>query len=313
MIPELFIAMGRRNCLDHLGVETLERVIAKRLIIVQTALKGKKEKRFIVVVFRLTSICVSKLKEYGYVATISKSVVATGRSYVKRHIPVRSVMATASGVTLSKKKWVVFYIALLIVSSFLAWYVFARPETYRDVSERVYESIVRNDARSLLRYVLEEEANAVHLTREKLDRLLELVNSRLEGFELVDKTYDFWEEGNNLLVIYKYHHKDGRTASLGYGVVLTDEGIKVDGLTRVLASAVANTYFEPGIVKPTGMILYEQFSKSIQKAMPLFKSTGLVGIAKRQPLTGSFTLLTWEEWKNEYEERVREAKAKNPQ
>lgn len=208
-------------------------------------------------------------------------------------------------VQLVKRKRIAFFIALFVVAIFLVWYILAKPETYRDVADAVYESILKHDARTLFKYLLDEEVNAIDLNVRKLDNLLRLFNSRLEGFQLVEKSYDFWEEGNDLIVAYKYHHKDGRYAWVGIEVVLTDNGVRAACLTRDIARAIATTYFEPNIVNPSGIQLFRQFLQAIQKAMPSYKATGLAGFAKPVKLTGNFKLTTWEEWRDWYAEQIK--------
>lgn len=152
-------------------------------------------------------------------------------------------------------------------------------ETLKSVATKVLSAINHKNPDIVFDYMVDEEKKMISADRNKFETFFQnFYLIRMNGFQPVGKPSEMVSESQQLLVLtQKYLHPDGRETELSVPAIVTDDGIKVVGISRSLFLTALATYARPDKPIPIGKEKPLFFANSIDEALPLLKNSGLNG------------------------------------
>lgn len=152
-------------------------------------------------------------------------------------------------------------------------------ETLKSVAMKVLSGINDKNPDIVFDYMIDEEKKMINADRNKFKTFFNnFYLVRMHGFQPVGKPAEMISEPQKLLVLtQKYLHSDGRETELSVPAIITDDGIKIVGISRCLFLTALATYAHPDKPFPAGKEKPLFFANSVDEALPLLKNSGLDG------------------------------------
>lgn len=181
-------------------------------------------------------------------------------------------------------------LALFLAAVLLFRYT-AKEETLLHAAETCMAAVERADARTLMRYIRDEEREILALNETKLATFLtSFCQKRMQGFERIGEDERTALTGaGNLVLTRKYRHSDGREAYMMLTVMPSDHGPKLLNLVTEITFGTLSTYWpkeedqRPPVVR--GVFVN---TKALEEAIADLETMPLEGMAITRATTMEF-------------------------
>jgi hypothetical protein len=169
------------------------------------------------------------------------------------------------------------------------------PETPERAGQALISSILDYDARGVMRYLSDQEAQFLKIDESVMDEFLQrYVRRQLAGYRRkgLPRT-DMSKAPTRIDVVQPLEHPDGRTMNISVSMCRMDEGIRANTLLYYIASSAASA--DRGNVPwPYDVARRQDLLRRYEAQLPLLESLRLPGVAIRKE-EGSYDLdlVTW--------------------
>lgn len=171
-----------------------------------------------------------------------------------------------------------------------------RPEPLREAGLKALRSIVSGDARTLMRYVNEQERGEGNVNEETLQALLErLFRPSIEGF-VAEGGPEVQEMVTGLLLVQQFVHSDGRTVTLNLTIVESIDGPVLERCVfDILQASLAASWPPEPERRPPAVHGIAATLRSAREALPTLNALPMRGMIV--PLSDrGLTFQTWDEY-----------------
>jgi len=186
--------------------------------------------------------------------------------------------------------WLFFALAALVaVIGFELWLL--RPkESLRDAGEELIQAALDGDARTVMKYMSEDEVRAGKMDKAKVRVLLSFLAGKLKGFEPSDEAPELPAQWGRQYVLRALEHPDGRKAYLEFSMVKFPNGIKSDSICDSLIRA-AQSSVQPPFTPIQGEAAIRAHYLASERLAPELEALPLEGIPLEDH--GLMTFMTW--------------------